>query len=215
MAAEKITLNILLLATAAVMAVEVIARLAIGGHWTSPMTAVGGARLVGIGILIRIVQDKAQHLGVIGLSLDRVRRGISRGLVWSAFSGAVAFGGMGVLFLCGLNPLHYLYGPLPEAAGERTVFLLVGVLIAPAAEEIYFRGILYGYLRRWGIFPALLVSTFCFVLPHLTGNTLPVTQMVGGLVFAVSYEIEKNLLVPFLIHSSGNLALFALPLIGF
>jgi membrane protease YdiL (CAAX protease family) len=35
---------------------------------------------------------------------------------------------------------------------------------------------------------------------------------VGGVVFALAYEKEKNLLVPIVIHISGNLAIFALSL---
>jgi membrane protease YdiL (CAAX protease family) len=34
---------------------------------------------------------------------------------------------------------------------------------------------------------------------------------VGGLVFAVAYEIEKSLLVPITIHVLGNFAIFSLP----
>jgi membrane protease YdiL (CAAX protease family) len=34
--------------------------------------------------------------------------------------------------------------------------------------------------------------------------------MIGGILFAVSYEVEKNLLVPITIHSLGNLAIFTI-----
>jgi hypothetical protein len=37
-----------------------------------------------------------------------------------------------------------------------------------------------------------------------------VTQVVGGILFAAAYEIEKNLVVPITIHCLGNLAIFAL-----
>jgi membrane protease YdiL (CAAX protease family) len=33
---------------------------------------------------------------------------------------------------------------------------------------------------------------------------------VGGIVFAIAYEKEKNLMVPITIHCLGNLAIFSL-----
>jgi membrane protease YdiL (CAAX protease family) len=74
-----------------------------------------------------------------------------------------------------------------------------------------FRGLIYGYLRRWGIWPALALSTLVFTLLHTGASGVPIPQIVGGLVFAAAYEIEKKLLVPITIHVLGNLALFSLP----
>ncbi len=82
------------------------------------------------------------------------------------------------------------------------------MLIGPIAEEIFFRGILYGFFRRWGAPTAIVLSTLLFVLPHTSGSIIPVTQLIGGILFAVAYEVEKNLLVPMLIHCLGNLAIF-------
>jgi hypothetical protein len=36
---------------------------------------------------------------------------------------------------------------------------------------------------------------------------------VGGIVFAVAYELEGNLMVPITIHVLGNTAIFALSLV--
>ena len=57
---------------------------------------------------------------------------------------------------------------------------------------------------------AIVISTALFVLSHATDSSLPITQVIGGLLFAVAYEIEKNLVVPIIIHSLGNLAIFCL-----
>jgi hypothetical protein len=93
--------------------------------------------------------------------------------------------------------------------------LLVGVLIGPLAEEIFFRGILYGFFRKWGVPTAILLSTLLFVLSHThtSGSIIPVTQLIGGILLAISYEVEKNLLVPIAIHCLGNLAIFTLALL--
>ena len=99
---------------------------------------------------------------------------------------------------------------LPDDSRSLVAFFLTGALVAPLAEEIFFRGILYGFFRRWGISVAIISSTLLFVLSHTSSNTLPVTQLIGGILFAVSYEVEKNLLVPITIHTLGNLAIFTL-----
>jgi membrane protease YdiL (CAAX protease family) len=42
----------------------------------------------------------------------------------------------------------------------------------------------------------------------------PLTQLVGGILFALSYEYSGNLMVPITIHATGNLAIFTLSLPG-
>jgi len=81
-------------------------------------------------------------------------------------------------------------------------------------EEVFFRGILYGFLRRWGIAVALVLSTCAFAFTHGLGHGFPLTQVVGGILFAAAYEVEKNLLVPISIHCLGNLAIFSLSLLS-
>ncbi|MBW2319145.1 MAG: CPBP family intramembrane metalloprotease, partial [Deltaproteobacteria bacterium] len=42
---------------------------------------------------------------------------------------------------------------------------------------------------------------------------LPITQIVGGVIFCVAYEVEGKLMTPITIHVLGNTAIFALSLI--
>ena len=41
---------------------------------------------------------------------------------------------------------------------------------------------------------------------------LAFVQAIGGVVFAVGYELEKNLVVPVTIHCLGNVVIFLLPI---
>ena len=68
-------------------------------------------------------------------------------------------------------------------------------------------------IRRWGMPVALVLSTFLFVLPHLGSSGLPITQMIGGILFAAAYEIEGSLIVPIMIHAFGNMAIFSFSLL--
>jgi membrane protease YdiL (CAAX protease family) len=133
-------------------------------------------------------------------------------LAWSAGFGIAAGILFSVLLATGINPLKLVHTPLPSAAWQIIIFFIVGGVIGPVWEEIFFRGIIFGFFRRWGLYLAILISTALFVLPHYDGNHLPFTQIVGGIVFAAAYEKEKSLVVPITIHCLGNIAVFSLTL---
>jgi membrane protease YdiL (CAAX protease family) len=137
--------------------------------------------------------------------------GLKKGLAWSAgFAVAAGLLFLG-LFMAGHHPLNLIRSPLPEGARNQALFFLVGGIVAPVAEEIVFRGLIFGYLRRWGLPAAVLISTALFAAIH-PGPAIPVTQIVGGAVFAVAYHTGKSLVVPIVIHVLGNLAIFTLSL---
>jgi membrane protease YdiL (CAAX protease family) len=146
----------------------------------------------------------------MGLERASWRAGLLKGLIWSAGFGAVALLGCAVLHALKIDPLQLLPPARPARPPTLALLFLVAGLIAPMAEEFYFRGLIYGYCRRWGFWPALGVSTLIFTLLHTGVAAFPLTQLIGGLVFATAYEIEKKLMVPITIHVLGNLALFGL-----
>jgi membrane protease YdiL (CAAX protease family) len=146
----------------------------------------------------------------MGLRRDHWASGFRRGLVWSAVFGLFAGAGFLAAHLMGWDPLRIVGAAAAVRQTAAPLLFLVGGLIAPTAEELYFRGILFGYLRQWGFWPALALSTLVFTFLHPGAAGIPIIQMVGGLVFAVAYEIEKNLVVPITIHALGNLAIFSL-----
>jgi membrane protease YdiL (CAAX protease family) len=49
-----------------------------------------------------------------------------------------------------------------------------------------------------------------FVAAHSVRSMVPVPQIIGGVLFAMAYELEKNLMVPITLHVTGNLAIFTL-----
>jgi membrane protease YdiL (CAAX protease family) len=82
--------------------------------------------------------------------------------------------------------------------------LFVGAVIAPVAEEIFFRGFLYGGLRRRiGILGAMLVSSVFFTALHLSLE-LFVPIFVLGLFLAWLYEYTGSLYPGILLHASNN-----------
>ena len=200
----------MLVSIAAVLAAEALLRPAVTSLFVSPLPGIGLTRVTEIILLLLITIKFEKSADAVGLIPEKILTGIKRGLIWSACFGIVAMVLMVLLYIAGIHALGMLDTRLPHSKALIFIYLLIGGVIGPLAEEIFFRGILYGYLRRWGIYTAVTFSTLLFVLPHLTGGNLPVTQIVGGIVFAIAYEKEKNLMVPTTIHCLGNLAIFSI-----
>ena len=210
MEANRITLKTLAISIAAVFAMETVFRLAMSGQSGSPLPALGISRTMEALCLLYIARRFGKNPNAIGLSRSSMLPGLAKGLIWSVCFGIAAGILFLVLFAAGLDPLKFVNTPLPSATYQIFIFFLVGGIIGPIGEEIFFRGIIFGFFRRWGVYAAILISTALFVLPHYDGHHLPLTQIVGGIVFAIAYEKEKNLMVPVTIHCLGNMAIFSL-----
>ena len=113
----------------------------------------------------------------------------------------------------GIRLLEKVRIPMPSDFDAVFLLFLVGGLIGPIAEELFFRGIVYGFFRRWGKVAAILSSTFLFVIAHPALPAIPVIQITGGLLFAVAYEMEGTLMVPLSIHILGNMAIYTISLL--
>ena len=213
MEADRIKVKTLAISVGAVIAVEVVARIGIRPGTYDPIIVLGAVRLLQAGLIIIIVLIRERGLSSIGLSLTRTVPGFKRGLIWSAGFGVITLLGFALILAIGLNPLKLIHTDLPANPGDILIFFLVGGFMGPVAEEVFFRGILYGFFRRWGAPAAIILSTLAFVLAHPVFPGVTVTQVVGGILFAVAYEVEKNLVVPITIHVSGNVAIFALSLV--
>jgi membrane protease YdiL (CAAX protease family) len=177
------------------------------------MTVLGFIRTIEIGAMIGIIRYLEPGLVTIGWAPGTWIRGMAVGALWSLGFALAAATGIAVLYVMGQNPLAMLRIRLPEECIGLVMFFLVGGLIAPLAEEICFRGLVYTFFRRWGVVVAVIGSTLAFVVLHSI-HGFPLVQIIGGLVFAISFEVTGNLMVPIVIHMLGNCAIFALSLPG-
>ncbi len=210
MEANKISLKTIAVSIAAILLIEACFRFTVIGKFVLPLPALGIVRCLESILLVAIVWWLEKDTGAIGLSRPKILTGFMRGLIWSVCFGIIA----GILFIVliaiGINVLELLHNPKPSSRLYIVVFLLVGSVIGPIAEEIFFRGVIYGFFSQWGAVIAIIFSTLIFVFTHPIGGSIPVTQFVGGIVFAIAYEKEQNLMVPITIHCLGNLAIFSL-----
>lgn len=176
-----------------------------------------------LGTMAIVLLEAVALLGSVYL-LGLRRRGLSwrvLGLVLPSpewLAGAIGIG-LGGLFLtsavAGLvqrlmgrtgDPQAEALAPLGFSwAAALGMLLLVGLAV-PFAEEVFFRGVLFRWLRdRWGVRAALLVSTLIFGLVHGDPPTIAAGWALG-IVLALSYEYSHSLWTPILIHALNNSA---------
>lgn len=177
----------------------------------SPIACTAVIRIAQIILLLLLLKFTPGGFAFAGLSKKSQYTGLKTGLLWSFLFGIVVLAGGFILYLTGTNPLFLIHSNLPS--NNLILFFLTGGLISPVAEEIFFRGIFYSFLRRFGVLTAVFTTTFVFSLLHVSNLGLPIFQVVGGIVFALSFEYSKSLATPIVIHVLGNLAIFSIALI--
>ena len=217
MAATGIDIRKLTSISAAVLVIELIAAMVGTRLFSDSLFITGATRLCQILAIVLVFFSADGSLSAIGIRLASIERGVKRGVLWSFCFGLAAALAAVLLYATGTNPLSLIGGHSPAGLSHIVILFAVGGLIGPVAEEMFFRGVLYGFFRRWGLLPALLISTALFVLVHLLVRPLQgfmIIQAIGGVLFAVSYELEKNLMVPITIHCLGNMALFSIPMLS-
>ena len=106
-----------------------------------------------------------------------------------------------------IQQLRFPLTPLNLSLG-----LFLVVVAAPFAEEVFFRGFLYGSLRaRLGVWPALLASSAIFGVFHLAGGPILVPLLfLVGLAFALLYEWRRSLVASIAAHATFNAIGYAL-----
>lgn len=87
---------------------------------------------------------------------------------------------------------------------ELLVPLVLGSIVAPFSEELYFRGFAYPVFRKyWGAPVAIVVSSLFFASLHFDlYRLLPIA--LGGAGLAWLYERSRSLYTPMIAHSVWN-----------
>jgi len=112
---------------------------------------------------------------------------------------------------------------IPQLPGQLPFALLSLGLIVPFVEELYFRGIILGWLqRRMNVVLAVAVDAAIFGLVHLDFVSHPglggwyitaVLTAVGALAAVLAFK-TKSLWAPFGLHAGYNATLVSLPLLA-
>jgi len=103
-----------------------------------------------------------------------------------------------------------------ESAQDSPVLFLyylpVVILLNAPAEELLFRGVVQGLIRRaYGVVPGILGAAAIFGLVHYSAlvasgsaGAYIVIALGSGIVLGILYEYTENLLVPIVVHASWN-----------
>jgi len=207
---DRITIRICCISIVLILVCEISGAVIIGKSGQNPMIILGVIRFIEIILLLLLCHVEKKELTCLGMGQGQILSGCKKGVIWSLGFAAFVSTGFIILWIFKLNPVKMLHMRLPKDPLECLVFFIVGGIIGPVAEEIFFRGILYGFFRKWGIVPALSLSSLFFVILH---SSFGLTQIVGSILFALAYEIEGKLMAPVVIHVSGNIALFSISFI--
>lgn len=137
--------------------------------------------------------------------------------------------GIGLLLGAVLELLGEEVPPVQEELREMArdpatvpIFVLSALVVAPAFEELFFRGMVFPAIaKRLGLWAGAIGSALVFGVVHLNqadnalGGVLLLVRLVplGGL-FAWLYHWRKTILVPIVVHSMFNGASVVLFLLG-
>jgi membrane protease YdiL (CAAX protease family) len=86
----------------------------------------------------------------------------------------------------------------------RLFIAVTACVVAPAVEELTFRGFLYPIFKKFTDLPfaALFTSLFFGVVHQHLGGFLPLSAL--GLLLVFAYELTGSLAVPVIIHALFN-----------
>ena len=103
-----------------------------------------------------------------------------------------------------------------SATPSGLIYVAVALGLAGICEEFAFRGFLQSTLtRRFSFIPAVIVSAFVFGLFHFDPQLVYIiSSMTAGLVLGYVYHHWNSYIVALIAHSSMNLTVLALLLLG-
>ena len=174
-------------------------------------------------VLVAISGVSALAAVAIALSL-RVRSLAAVGLVRVPVRTVLVGVGLGVVVWLVSRALILAYVAItgdtsdPQAAltlfsgpVAATLVVLIGGLVVPLGEELLFRAVGYGVLRRLGYVVGVVLSAGVFALAHGL-NVVFAAALLLGVVNAVLYERTGSIWPPVAAHATFNLISFALVL---
>jgi membrane protease YdiL (CAAX protease family) len=174
--------------------------------------------IVIIGIVALAFFSRRLSLVDIGLAFSGLRSGLFLGIKWGlGIFFAVVISGLLIQLLLPIPPEPQIFVEILLATRqpvELGIGILIGVILAPLAEELLFRGMLFPAMRdKLGLSVALILNGAVFAGMHMDlYRFLPL--MVGGMLLAWSFNRTRNLYVAIAAHSTWNALMLMLLLLG-
>jgi uncharacterized protein len=114
---------------------------------------------------------------------------------------------------------QFLLEELTRGGVSTLLAVIAAVILAPVAEELLFRGLLFTALvRRRGLHVAAIVSSLVFAVVHVDVAVSQPLALVGltivGMALAYAYQRSGSLLVPIAGHAAFNGITLVVALVG-
>lgn len=175
------------------------------------VTGTGLATLAAAGVALAV---RVRSLPALGLRPTTVRwllLGVAGGVLGWLVNRIVVIGYM-ALTDDWSNPQESLASSAATFGWEFVGVLAAGAVLVPVAEELLFRGVGYGALRRYGVAVATIASSVVFGVAHGINVVLP-AAIVLGTITAVLYERSRSIWPAVLTHVVNNAMAFTAALI--
>ncbi|HYA32436.1 MAG TPA: type II CAAX endopeptidase family protein [Candidatus Bathyarchaeia archaeon] len=159
-----------------------------------------------VGAVLGLYKEK---IAALGLTTKKLPKALLYGVVGFVVAFiAAGIAGYPIAQQFGVDPTQQALAQSASVSGMLPLVLLSGVIIAPIAEEIVFRGYLYKAFRdRFRPSYAIVMSAALFSAIHLE-LLAAVPLFVIGVVLAYVYEKTGNLMAPITLHVLNNAVAF-------
>ncbi len=105
----------------------------------------------------------------------------------------------------------------PNANIDTFILSFLGVaIIAPIAEELFFRGLLHTWLQKGDVkvWIRVMTSSFVFALFHFDSIGVAFSSFILGVIAAAIYEQTNSLLTSVIVHMTTNSIAIVLVFVG-
>jgi hypothetical protein len=175
-------------------------------YWSVGLGFLEGAALLGGVFLFGLRRRWTSWKEVFGARLSRRWNLVAQiSGVLAIFASSLAAGAIqAVLRRTPYNPQLDFLAPGGFSWPALLGMLATGGLIAPLAEEVFFRGLLHRWLRqRMGFWPAAFLSALLFGVVHVEISVAGAAFLLG-LLLAWLYERSGSLWAPIIVHIINN-----------
>lgn len=134
-----------------------------------------------------------------------VRRAIIGGLLCFVVLTPIMAGVSSLLGEPGVSPQAPFVVGQGFTVPRYIAILLLGGGLIPLAEEVFFRGIVYQWMRKhWGPAASVMASAVVFGAAHAVFPLVAITAFLVGLVLALVYERSGTLWASVIVHAVFN-----------
>ena len=91
------------------------------------------------------------------------------------------------------------------------LYLVTACIVGPFVEELFFRGMLYQWMRSgMAAWLCIVLTSVLFASMH---GRISVVQLTGGILFASLYEWRRSIWASFVLHALANAGLWVMPFV--